>query len=333
MTKLKDIATTAGVSISTVSKALNNSREINKETKTRIIRVARELNYNMSALHGETSVNKSQTIGVICPEINSNYYTQLISSIGRQITKKGYSYTIAVSDFDRKKEEELLEVFGGQNVGGIILITESTDIHSVVSGVKDIWHTPLLLIASEDDVNDYDCIQIDDYYGVVTGVSYLIRLGHKRIAYIGDSLTEGRLRAYRDTLEKHNLTVDESLIRTAEQRFEKGGYQSMLSLLKGNLHPTAVFAAYDDMAIGAMRAITEMGHGVPEDISVIGMDDVFVSPYLSRALTTVSNPIKEMAMVSISILTRKIEDSKFTVVQNVVLKPSLIIRETTAELN
>ncbi|NLM78271.1 MAG: LacI family transcriptional regulator [Ruminococcaceae bacterium] len=329
MTRLKDIAAAAGVSVSTVSKALNNSREINEETRARIVRIARELNYNLASLQTTAVSSKNRTIGVICPEINSNYYTQLISSIGRQIARKGYSYTIAVSDFERRKEVDFLEMFGRQPVDGIVLVTESNDIQGTVGGVKDIWHTPLVLIASEDDVSNYDCLNIDEAYGVSTAISHLIRLGHTRIAYIGDKLTEGRLAAYRDSLRKNKLDVDSALIVTAEQRFEKGGHLGMQALLKNRQRPSAVFAAYDDMAIGAMRAISEAGLTIPDDISLIGMDDVFVSPYLCKALTTVSNPIREMAMVSLSILFRKIEDSSFTVVQNVVLKPSLVVRETT----
>lgn len=331
MTKLKDIAAVAGVSISTVSKALNNSREINKDTKANIIRIARELNYNMTSVHKESQEDNSLTIGVICPEINSNYYAQLISTIGKRLSRKNYRSFIAISDFDRKKEAEYLRYFGSQNFAGIIFITESRDIQGLIDNARELWHKPLVLIASEDEVNDFDCIHIDDQYGVITGVEYLLSLNHKKIAYIGDRLTSGRLAAYRQTLAKHSLPVNEALIRIADKRFEIGGYQSMLSLLENKERPSAVFAAYDDMAIGAMRAITEAGLNIPKDISIVGMDDIFVSLYLCRSLTCISNPIREMAMVSISILLHKIEDPEFTVVQNVVLKPTLAIRETTAE--
>lgn len=118
MTRLKDIAAAAGVSVSTVSKALNNSREINEETRARIVRIARELNYNLASLQTTAVSSKNRTIGVICPEINSNYYTQLISSIGRQIARKGYSYTIAVSDFERRYEKPGNECFSGLDACG-----------------------------------------------------------------------------------------------------------------------------------------------------------------------------------------------------------------------
>ena len=331
MAKLKDIATAAGVSISTVSKALNNSNEIKKDTKARIVRIARELNYNLSSQQAGLPLRSDHTIGVICPEIDSNYYTQLISSIGSQITRKGFNYTIAVSDFKQEKEEQALELFGHQAVDGIVFITENSGVQSAVSSIQAIWHTPIVLIASEDDVNSYDCIHIDDNLGVATGVEHLVRLGHRSIAYIGDNLTENRLNAFRTAMTEQQAPVNEALIHTSATRFEACGYQGMRAILAGNNVPTAVFAAYDDIAIGAMRAIYESGLSIPNDISVIGIDDVAVCPYLHKALTTITNPIKEMAMVSISILSRKIQDKDFTVVQNVVLKPMLVMRETTAK--
>ncbi|MEA4889641.1 MAG: LacI family DNA-binding transcriptional regulator [Clostridiaceae bacterium] len=333
MSKLKDIATIAGVSISTVSKALNNSSEIKKETKANIIRIARDLNYDLGVTQTEFSTKKSCSIGVICPEVNSNYYTQLISSIGDRIAKRSYSYTVAVTDFKPEKEEHYLEFFGNQGVDGIVLITENKDIQNIVGGIKDIWNIPLVLITTENETNDYDCIRIDDYHGAITGIEYLMRLGHKKIGYIGDNLTEERLKAYREVLIKNDIPIIDEYISISTLRFEECGYQGMKTILQGSSRPTAVFAAYDDIAIGAMRAITEQGLSIPEDISVIGMDNVTVCPYLYKGLTTVSNPIKEMAAVSISILSRKIEDKEFTVIQNVVLKPSLIIRETTMKLN
>lgn len=331
MPKLKDIAMIAGVSISTVSKALNNSSEIKKETKANIIRIAHDLNYDLGSAQADLPHKRNRSVGVICPEINSNYYTQLISSIGARISKRGYSYTVAVTDFKPEKEERYLEIFGNQGVDGIVLITENKDIQSIVGGIKDIWSIPLVLITTENETDDYDCIRIDDYTGVITGVEYLIRLGHRKIGYIGDNLTEGRLKAYYDVLKKNDIPIVNDYISISKLRFEECGYQGMKAILDGGVCPTAIFAAYDDIAIGAMRAITEQGRAVPEDISIIGMDNVTVCPYLFKGLTTVSNPIKEMAAVSISILSKKIEDKEFTVIQNVVLKPALIVRETTAK--
>ncbi|MDD3931067.1 MAG: LacI family DNA-binding transcriptional regulator [Eubacteriales bacterium] len=332
MTKLKDIAVVAGVSISTVSKALNNSHEIKDETRMKIVRIARELNYHLPPPQKDGPGKNKQSIGVICPEVYSNYYTQLISSIGAQITKRGYSYTFAVSDFKTEKEMDYLRIFGGQQIDGIILISENSQIQDTLEGIQEIWNIPLVLITIENQINHFDCIWIDDYYGASTGVEYLVKLGHRQIGYIGDHLTENRFRAFRDVMQKNQLPLIDSIIKISDYRFEDCGYRSMKTILDAPVRPTAIFAAYDDIAIGALRAVTERNLSVPDDISIMGMDNVAVCPYLSKALTTVSNPIKEMAVVTVSILFRKIKDKHFTVIQNVALKPSLIKRETTAKI-
>lgn len=330
---LKDIAKVAGVSISTVSKALNNSTDISKETRASILKIAKELNYDFNLEKNDKENEKSKVIGVICPEINSNYYTQLISSIGEKVTKKGYNYIVAVTDFKQENEGMYLELFKNQGTDGILLITENEDIANSIGDIVLYNKLPVVFIATSTVLNNIDCLKIDDYYGVVIGIEHLIKLGHKKICYIGDHLTESRLKAYTDTLIKNNVEIDKSLIKISEQRFEACGYSSMKSILSSSNIPTAVFAAYDDIAIGAMKAILEHGLSIPEDISIIGMDNVTICPYLPKRLTTVSNPIREMAEVSVSILIRKVEDNAFTVVQHVVLKPELIIRETTASFD
>jgi DNA-binding LacI/PurR family transcriptional regulator len=330
MSKLKDIAKITGVSISTVSKALNNSSEIKRETKARIIKVAQDLNYEFNPGKPD-SKRKNRLIGVICPEVNSNYYTQLISSVGTHVVSRGYQYIVAISDFRTDKEERYLELLGNSGVDGIIFITENKNIEAVMSSIKYFWNIPLVLIAADAETDNFDCIRIDDCHGVVIGVEHLIKLSHSKIGYIGDHLTESRLKTYREVLARHGIPVDQNLIQIPDTRFEECGYKGMKAML-GAGAPTAVFAAYDDIAIGAMRAISEHGLSIPEDISVIGMDNVTVCPYLTKSLTTVSNPIKEMAAVSVSILSHKIEDRSFTVVQHVALKPELIVRETTAAL-
>lgn len=332
LSKLKDIARVAGVSISTVSKALNNSAEIGRETKSRIIQIAQDLQYDMSPAKQSVEKKSGCLISVICPEINSNYYAQLVNSVGANITSRGFQYMVAVSDFSTEKEEAYLEMAAGQGIDGVVLISESEnrDIEPIIRNARYRWSKPLVLIANQADTNEFDCIKIDDPLGVITGVEHLIRLGHTRIGYLGDRLTEGRLFAYRKALEQNKITPEDDLVRVSDLRFEECGYLGMKELLASRHLPTAVFAAYDDIAIGAMRAVQEHGLSVPGDISVVGMDNVSACPYLSKGLTTVSNPIREMAAISVSILTKKIRDSEYTVVQHVVLKPELIIRETTS---
>ncbi len=177
----------------------------------------------------------------------------------------------------------------------------------------------------------YDYIKTDDYKGVSIAIEYLIKLGHRRIAYIGDMQSKLRLKPYIDTLNKNNISVHDDLIRLGEERFEEGGYERMSELLDLEELPTAVFASYDDVAIGAMKAIYERNLKIPEDISIIGLDNINVSSYLYRPLTTISQPLNEMGEIATRILLDKI-GKKNSAIQHVVLQPQLIIRETTGEI-
>ena len=330
MSTLKDIAKAAGVSVSTVSKALNDSYEIKDETKIKIIRAAKELNYNINSEKNYVNKNKSHLIGVICPEVNSNYYAQLVTHLEASIAKRGYNSILAVTGFEAEKEENYLNLFINQQVDGIILITENQDIQAITHKIKYLWNIPIVLIAADTEVSDFDCIKIDDYFGVVTGMNHLIGLGHEKIAYIGDALSGGRFDAYREVMHNNGIEIYDKLYKILDVRYEECGYQGMNEILDSGEIPTAVFAAYDDVAIGAIRAITEHGLTIPGDISIIGVDNITVSPYLAKGLTTTSGPVKEMADVSVSILNKKIKDDEYTVVQHVLFKPELIVRETTA---
>ncbi len=357
--KLKEIAKAAGVSISTVSKALGSSTDISSKTRAAILKTARDLGYDINSSRGLRRDNTSGIIGVICPEIKSNYYAQLVSSIAERLTEKGLKCIAAVTDFKVENELAYIRLLSGKDTDGILLISESEDIARKISGLNDesaaegnegnegnkeseesgccctspsgvIFDKPLVLVTNGEKSNLIDCISIDDRYGVNAGIEHLVKLGHRRIGYIGDNLTEARFEAFCDSLKKNLITVDKNLIRISADRFEECGYRAMKSILLAHDHPTAVFAAYDDIAIGAVKAIRESGLAVPEDISILGMDNITICPYLEKGLTTITNPIKEMAEISVSILARKIKDNRFTVIQHVELKPDLVIRETTA---
>ncbi len=357
--KLKEIAKAAGVSISTVSKALGSSTDISSKTRAAILKTAKELRYDFSSSKSLKRDNTSGIIGVICPEIKSNYYAQLVSSIGEKLSEKGLRCIAAVTDFKVENELAYISLLSGKGIDGILLISESKDIAKKISGLDNesaakeneedegsegnegrrgsstgssgvIFDKPLVLVTNGEKSNLIDCISIDDHYGVNAGIEHLVKLGHRRIGYIGDNLTEARFEAFCDSLKKNLIAVDKNFIRISADRFEECGYRAMKSILLTRDHPTAVFAAYDDIAIGAVKAIRESGLAVPGDISILGMDNITICPYLEKGLTTITNPIKEMAEISVSILARKIKDSGFTVIQHVELKPELVIRETTS---
>jgi LacI family transcriptional regulator len=182
MTTLKDIAEIAEVHVSTVSKALRDSSDINEETKLRIIKIAKELNYEYKTSKRK-SANGFGIIGVICPEITSNYYAQIISIIEEEIKKQGYFCVIGFTNFEGNNEKYYLNHLTNANVDGIIFLSESSDLEKVLLDYKKNIDSPLVLIAQNTETKDFDCIKIDDDYGVRLAVEHLIQLGQDLFQY------------------------------------------------------------------------------------------------------------------------------------------------------
>lgn len=330
MATLKEIAEIAGVNASTVSKALRDSSDINEETKLRISKIAEELDYKHQIIKRKTP-NRLGTIGVICPEIASDYYAQIIRKIEDEIKGEGFFCIIGFTDFAAEKEQYYLRNFLDAGVQGIVFISENPELKSALSEYKKDTSIPLVLIAQNTETREFDCIKIDDGYGVKLAVEYLIREGHRDIGYIGDELSGARLETFMKVMQENNMKLNRKWMQTGSERFEKCGYELMGRILKTRDIPTAILGAYDDIAIGAIKAVHDHGMAVPDDISVIGIDNIRVAQYYNPEITTVAGPVEEMGEIAAKLLLKKIKDDRYKVVQNVMLQPALIRRKSTAE--
>lgn len=331
MTTLKDIAYKAGVNISTVSKALRDSTDINKETKHRIKEIAREMNYHIKADKNK-DIEGLGLIGVVCPEIKSNYYSQIISAIEEETKKIGYSLIVGCTDFEIDNERYFLKSLNKSNCAGIIFITESEDVEEILREYRAENTEPLILIAQNTDTKDFDCIKIDDEYGVRLALQHLLSSGHKNIGYIGDMLSTTRLNTFLKIMKENNITINQNWVLESAERFEKCGYNLMKKIIQTGEMPTAIMGAYDDIAIGAIKALHDYGYVVPKDISVVGIDNIRSASFFSPELTTVAAPIDEMCKITVKLLLKKIKDKNYKVVQNIKLSPFLIERDTVKNL-
>jgi DNA-binding LacI/PurR family transcriptional regulator len=161
-----------------------------------------------------------------------------------------------------------------------------------------------------------------------------VKLGHTRIGFIGDTIvTQERLASYKEALEYYNIAPVEKYIHIGQERYEHGGYLRMKDLLSMPEKPTAVFAVTDNMAIGAMRAAIEMGYAIPDDVSVVGFDDIMVSSYMEVPLTTIIQPKFEIGKISADLLLRRIDNTAGKFIQQIVLRPEMVIRQTTSQAN
>ncbi len=327
MTTLKDIAKIAGVHVSTVSKALIGSSDINEETRERITKIAIENDYKIDKVRRK-SLHNSGIIGVICPEIISNYYAQIINIIEEEIKKEGYLCLISLTSFDLNSERTYLNLMAKANTEGIIFLSESINLEEILLDYKKNINIPLVLIAQNTETKDYDCIKIDDEHGVRLAIEHLIQIGMQDIGYIGDELSDARLNVFIKILEENKLRANKKWIKVHKERFEKCGYDSRSAILKGDEIPSAILAAYDDIAVGVIKAIYDSGRSVPDDISVIGIDNIRSAQYLCPELTTIAGPVEEMGKIAIKLLFKKIKNKEYKVVQNVRLSPNLIIRKS-----
>jgi len=328
MTTLKDIAKVANVNVSTVSKALRNSNDLNIETITLIRRIADEMKYPYSSVISKST--KDPVIGIVCPEIISSYYTNIIDSFNVRVRDEGYNTIFSVSDFSSERELECIRLLIKSNVCGIVCFTENSVNVSAVKEIADSDDITFLFVSTAGDIINFDSISIDDHHSAMIAVNHLTGLGHKRIAYIGDRLSSIRKKSFLTALSDTHIVPVENFIIESDLRFEECGYEGMKYLLSLNTIPTGVFAAYDNIAIGAMRAIYEAGLSIPDDISVVSIDNIKTSAYLYKGLTTVTEPTSDLGEIASSLIIDKIRDRNRTV-QSIKLRPTLNIRETTAK--
>jgi LacI family transcriptional regulator len=333
MANLKDIAKLTGVNVSTVSRALNGSKGISNNTKNEILRVAKEINYIPDQAARALVGKSTKTIGVILQEIGSDYYTKLLGYIEEQLRNNGYSMIMGFTNSNFSVETQYLNIFARRKVDGIILAGFMfKELGEYLDGMRKIRETPMTLIQTNIEYPNYDYIMVDEKYGFDMVIRHLKELGHKKIGFLFDEISAIiRMQSLKDAVIGNDLKFDQKFVKAGKERFELGGYLQMKDMLKQNELPTAVVASYDHLAIGAMKAIYEAGLRIPEDISLVGYDDIRECEYLITPLTTVSPPIKVMTELGVKLLLEKIENKDKPVIQHISLKPELILRETTAK--
>ena len=332
MTKLSDIARISSVSVSTVSKALRNSSDLNRETAKRIQEVAHRLGYQSKSMP-KTANHLSRFVGIICPEIRSNFYSQVATKITQMLFEQNIGTILCFTDFSVEKELQYLRMMCDKKVSGIFCLTEDPITWRNIRNAIDTNGVPVVQLGINVEANEFDNIFVDDNAGIEYAIAHLVDLGHREIAFIGDSYARNRLEGFKNSMAMHGLPVKSQYICIDYERFERCGYNQMSHLLALPNPPTAVLAQYDEIAVGAMRKLGEKGYHVPRDISIVGMENVTFSSFTSPALTTVAGHIDEMSRIAIELLMHKISDKEYRLVQRIQLIPELLIRETTGPVS
>lgn len=289
---IKEVARRAGVSIATVSRVINHTTPVSDDVRKRVEDIINETGYRPNSLAKELQNNKTNTIGVIM-SVGVLAITSLgntINAITDELKDKGYSIMLANSRFDSKDELDFFKVFQEKRVDGILYFAVNfTEEHYLL--LKK-YPVPIVMIGQENEYLDFPCVLHDNYHAAKHITEYLIQMGHERIGYIGlpdydAAAGKERRKGFEAALRFNRIEVLPQYLSEGDFSIESG-YNSMKSIFENNMiKPTAVFAATDFMALGALHYLTEMGYKVPDDFSIVGFDDVDVAAYLNPPLTTI----------------------------------------------
>ena len=312
---LSKIAKLANVSVSTVSKAFSESPEINEQTKNEIFKVAKDLGCFKKYYNAKYP---KFVIAIICPEFKSGYYSSLISNIEEYLSEKNCEIIVAQTNFSNKKEEELLNYYNlYTSVDGIISIQSHTDLSQ--------YDIPIVTMNTA--VKSEPFIKCNFEKPILEALEYFKSKNVSDVGFIGEEKTNGKLEIFTECMNKIYEKVNENFISITEKRFEEGGYIAAKRLIDSGNIPRAVICAYDNMAIGAIRCFNEKNITVPNDIAVLGMDNIRQAPYLTPSLSSINPQPKKAYQTAceqmITILNGK------TSPKNLTLDGELILREST----
>jgi len=301
---IQDVAKTAGVSISTVSRVLNGKVDVASETQDRILTVIDNLGYTTNLAARSMRSQKKNLVGLVMPDIAYPFAIEVMKGVNRAIAESEFDLLVYTTGDVRKSgrashEQKYVSLLTNSISDGVIIVAP-------VAGEFNI-DAPIVSIDPLASNPNYPAVHATNYQGAIDAMLYLIGLGHQRIGFIGGRAelesSNRRLKGYREALEKANIPIDESLIASGDYTTATGvtGTRQLLALEKP---PTAIFASNDQMAMGVYQVAEEMGIRIPDDLSVMGFDNITESKYMG--LTTVDQFISEMGYVATQMLIKLI---------------------------
>lgn len=332
---LKQIAKELGVSVSTVSKALNDSPEISEQTKVKIKEYAKLKNYKPNVIGLNLKNRKTKTIGVIIPNILNSFFAKVFSGIEKVADKKGYNVITCISNESLEKEIHTLEMLSNGTIDGFILsVSEEAqklqDYNHFSAIIND--GTPIVMFDRIADEVECDKVVVDDFDSALNSTQHLINLGCKNIALISsvDNLSVGKLRAdgYLKALKDNNIPVNEKIILRTDSEDDM---KAKIDAIFDN-KIDAIFALDENDSVAALRVSLKKGYKVPEDISIIGFaDGILASRRLSPSLTTVSQHGIEIGEVAAKKLIERLEEpeGETSDYETIIIKTKLKEREST----
>jgi LacI family transcriptional regulator len=299
---IQDVARTAGVSVSTVSRVLNDKDDVAYETYEKVQDVIQELGYTSSLAARSMRSRRTNVVGLIIPDVGDPFSVQVLRGVNRAIAELGYDLIVYTSGSIKKdssagRERHYVSLLNGSITDGIIVVTPTATTFSTTS--------PVVAVDPNNEIPEFPAVIATNRDGALAMMEYLISLGHRRIGFIGGrpelQSAVRRLQGYEDGLRQANIPIAPALIQAGDFTTERG-FICAQKLLGLSDPPTAIFAANDQSAIGAIQAAHQAGLRIPDDLSVVGFDNIPEASFMSPGLTTVDQFIDRMGYVATEML-------------------------------
>ena len=329
---IKDIAEAAGVSHSTVSRALSDSPLITSETKAQIRRLAREMGYTPDARARSLVMGETRTVGIVVTTIADPFMAPVVQGIESAAYENGYSVILASANSDPTREIAAVEMLRGKRVDGVIVT--ASRVGALYQDHLGQIGVPVVLLNnhSEQSGRYLYTVTVDNQHGAHLATQHLIELGHRRIAYIAGpanhSSNTGRMEGYRQALTEADIPFAPELIVLGDGKMD-AGTQALPALMNLIERPTALFCYNDMTAIGVLHAARQLALDVPRDLSIVGFDDISFASFVNPPLTTIAQPQFEMGQQAMQMLLTRMSKSAQAPISDVVIKGKLIVREST----
>jgi len=300
---IKDVASKAGVSASTVSHVINNTRYVREETTAKVVEAIQELNYYQNSQAKSLVTGKSHIIGLIVSDITNPFFPELVSGVEKNAIRQGFDVFLFNTDYDSERAAIITRRLIEQKVDGVIIMTTEIEFGLV----NNLTSSAIPLVLLDWGITDSLVSNIKENFtiGIDEAISHLVELGHKEIAFISGPLNLKtaitRKEAFLTSLSKYQGIMAEPIIIEGDFKIE-GGELAVTQILSSRKIPTAILAANDLMAIGAIKGIKNQGLRVPHDISVIGLDDIYIASKMDPPLTTINLPRYKIGEIAWSLL-------------------------------
>lgn len=331
MASIKDVALKAKVSTTTVSHVVNRTRFVSDKVRQEVESAIRELNYVPSAVARSLKSNSTKTIGMLIPNCSNPYFAEIVRSVEDHCFGAGYTLILCNTDDEPHRQSAYLQVLSEKRIDGMIIIStgEDKDLLRLLQGLP----IPTVLLDREIDEVNCDLVETAHLQGGLMATEHLIGLGHQRIACLAGpanlNSSAQRIEGWRTALANAGLASESADLLWHSDFSSQGGFSTMQAILASPLAPTAVFVCNDLMSIGALSAAHQAGVQIPQQMSLIGFDDIELAKFASPALTTIAQPKLRIGIAAVDMVLERIQGGRIQARQ-VILQPELIVRNSTA---